>query len=155
MQVLPAGQTYVYDTLDGNASWIAESPPGKNLYITLVKEEHFGIYYCVATDSNDPDSKYVIKRALNYEGPTFGDMWPKYRRAAGIALGTCGGWVAFWIIGVSVYYLKFARDEDSKVMSLEETEVTSGIRTDHINQGFVGDTPVNTKIQDITDETRM
>ena len=149
MMTLRAGESEIFDTIDGNASWISEPPPSRILQIKLVKEEHFGIYYCVLSDRSRV-TKYVIKRALNYEGPSFGNVWPKYRRAAAIALGTSGGWVALWILGLALYYFGIKKDEPEESVSVNLRQLDHPKAYE--NGGY--EDPSLTKIQTITD-TKM
>lgn len=73
------------------------------LTITLIQEFQFGFYHCIVEDSQGV--KHTIKKALNYKGPYFGDLWKKYENNVIISCSAAGGFLILAII-LWVFYEK-------------------------------------------------
>ncbi|ELT89326.1 hypothetical protein CAPTEDRAFT_225776 [Capitella teleta] len=104
LQHMGKGEEDMFLTIDGIAGWKV-SDDGKTMDIILVQENQFGFYYCIVSNHNNT---FTIKRALNYKGPYFGDLWEKYEDNVIVA---CSSSVAFAVLSIFfcvVYEKKYA-----------------------------------------------
>ena len=128
------GEAKTFKTLDGTAAWEV-SAGGWEIAIILVQEAHFGLYYCIM---KSPSGKHVVvKRGLNYQGPFFGDLWPKYRLNVIIGLGAAGTTLAAVVIVSLVYTFRFqdGPKERPEGEASEDVDMSTSISP-------AGDTPI-------------
>jgi len=101
-RVMQPGEAIAFATLDGIASWRV-SDDGRSLTITLVQPEHFGFYYCFVDSASG--QHHVVKRALNYRGAYYGDLWLKYKWNVIIGGASAGGVVVAAVLLAVVHAL--------------------------------------------------
>ena len=73
------------------------------------QEEHFGFYHCVVYSA--PDT-YVIKKAVNYKGAYFGDLWDVYRLNVIIGCSAGAGFLAACIVIFVVHHFFFDHGDE-------------------------------------------
>ena len=95
-------------TLDGWAGWEIRDG-GVHLVAYLIQEAHFGFYYCVR--ERNPDDVYVIKKAINYKGPYWGDLWEKYETNTLVGLSASGGFLALCILIAITFHFRYHDDD--------------------------------------------
>ncbi len=105
-KIMYAGESEEFRTLDGMASWRV-SDNAYEMIITLVQPEHFGFYYCVTNDNTSSNSEYVVKLAVNYEGPYWGDLWKKYETPTIVALSASGGFLVLAILLAITWHFRW------------------------------------------------
>ena len=146
--VMEAGDVIDFKTLDGVASWRV-STDGGNMDITLVQERHFGLYYCVLKTSG---KHYIIKRALNYRGPYFGDLWPKYKWNVISGCGTAGGVLAAAVLMAMVHAVVTCGnrvDSDSVLQRFSPSGVTGTMNKSFSDSDNDGVTTVTISTLDV------
>ncbi len=110
LAVMEAGDFDSFWTLDGYAGWQV-SPDGRELYVTLLQESQFGFYHCVVTVGADV---HVIKKAINYRGPYFGDLWPKYRMNTIIGCSAAGGVLVICLFFMLIQAFRYVEPEEGE-----------------------------------------
>ena len=75
-----------------------------------IEESQFGFYHCHVTTPSGPA---VIKKALNYKGPYFGNLWDKYEKSVIISCSAAGGFLVLATALCCLYDYKYP-DEDDK-----------------------------------------
>ena len=126
-----------YWTLYGVATWRV-SDNGMTLHATNINERQFGFYYCLVKS----DGKIqVVKKAINYTGPYFGNLWPKYRMNVIIGLSAAGIFVVLailFVIIVASCNKKTSETDGSKRNSLDGVVTSSSARTEAPTGEFYG-----------------
>lgn len=107
LTIMPQNYSDSFRTLDGMAGWEVNDD-GMELTAFLIQEAHFGFYYCVKQDFNG--DVRVIKKAINYKGPYWGDLWEKYETQTIVGLSASGGFLAFVILIGITWYFRYQGD---------------------------------------------
>ncbi len=123
----------VFETLDGVAGWHV-TQTGSQIVAFLVHQEHFGFYYCVRGNETNGNI-FVIKKALNFKGPYFGDLWKKYETNVIVALSSSGSFLVLVILTGLTYHFRYRGDDvsDDDVKKTEGSRIEVG--DDHVNIG--------------------
>ena len=122
LRVMRANDYLEYYTLDGYAAWWV-SHDTRLMYVTRVQEPQFGFYHCHVQDGNETHpTHHVVKKAINYKGPYFTDLWDKYRMNTIIALSAAGGLLLIIICIYVVYVFRYR--EPAEVDPGESDELT-------------------------------
>lgn len=99
-------------TLDGYASWKV-SDDGLTMDVTNLNQRQFGFYYCVVQSAGG--DTIVVKKAINYRGPYFGNLWPKYRMNVIIGLTAAAVFFVFIVVCcVVAAYCERTPEENAK-----------------------------------------
>jgi len=99
LTVMREGEQQQFWTLDGYATWQVSSS-GLELDVTNLNQRQFGFYYCVVRTSDN--ETIVVKKGINYLGPYFGNLWPKYRMNVIIGLSAAAIFLVFMIVCCAV-----------------------------------------------------
>ncbi|CAD5114830.1 unnamed protein product [Dimorphilus gyrociliatus] len=118
LTILEDGDSVLFPTLDGIAYWNVTNN-GFILNIGLVQERHFGFYHCVVKVGND-GKKIIVKKALNYHGAYFGNLWSTYKKNTMIG-GIAGGSMALILIVCSIIYTLKFEDKDNEIQPDNDT----------------------------------
>ena len=100
MTIMNAGDSVEFKTLDGKSGWQV-SNDAYSIQLFIVTENHFGFYYCLV---NVNETQLMIKRAVNYKGPYFDDLWDDYRMNTIVA---CASSLTFLAIIGGIYGINF------------------------------------------------
>ncbi len=100
LTVLEKGKTRTFLVLGGYAGW-SVSAQANAIQLIFIQPQHFGFYYCVLIDGTT-NQKYVVKKAVNYDGPHFGDTWEMYEMNVIIGVSSAGG---FLVVAFMVYFV--------------------------------------------------
>ena len=130
MEVMKAGESSYFWTLDGVAGWIV-SANASLIHIMLVQPQHFGFYYCTIT--KDGATK-VIKKALNYNGPYWGDLWEEYESNFIIAFSASGGFLVILLGVMLIWHFRYIPLDERKKKWYGDTMFTFQ------NGGYIEDT---------------
>lgn len=132
MTIMRGGDYLDFKTLDGQAGWqVSNDANFINLFI--VTEYHFGFYYCLVEQGGE---EIMVKRAVNYQGPYFDDLWDDYRlntivgcSAALIFLGIVG---IFY--GTSVWFEKRSGNKSTIEPEVQEYDL-NGLKQGKLEEG--------------------
>ena len=93
LEIMRNGDNETFHTpLDGEAGWEVQDTA---MHIMNVQGEHFGFYLCVVhADGLD----YIIKKAVNYRGPHFTNLWDDYEDNVIVACSAAGGLIVIIIV---------------------------------------------------------
>ena len=101
--------------LEGWATW--EVDELGRMQIRIVQEQHFGFYHCVLTPEFNGSSSAprIIKKALNFKGPYFGDLWNFYRDSVIAGLVCFFVFAGVGLAAIIFYEVKYqGADEDDE-----------------------------------------
>lgn len=129
LTILKDGHSISFPTLDGIAYWNV-TMNGKTLEIGLVQERHFGFYHCVVTINKETK---IVKKALNYHGPYFGNLWQIYKKNTMIG-GIAGGSMALILICCSIFYTFKYNEKDEKIEKEIKDDQPNSVG--HENSGY-------------------
>ena len=115
-----------FSTLDGTSSWEVSSD-GRLIHITMIHERQFGFYYCHVKDSGQC---HVIKKALNYKGAYFTDLWDKYKDNTMVGLIAAGSLLLIIVVCWVIYEFRYipyserpsADEDDDKIEGFQTGE---------------------------------
>ena len=88
LTIMSPGEKEEADSREGVSAW-AVSGDGMVMQLTNIDEVHFGFYYCIRRIEAE-GKDVVIKKALNYKGAYYGDLWERYQENVIIG-GICVG----------------------------------------------------------------
>ena len=138
MTVMEKNSSEFFKVLYGSAGWSVDS--NGVMHIIFVQEDHFGFYYCTIYDSG---TYIYVKKALNYKGPYFGDLWDTYEMNFIIGLSAAGGFLLACLVIFVVHHFFFSSSDpdyepDNSRVAVELADDYSGLKLPESEKGMSG-----------------
>lgn len=147
--ILPSNEIVDNQTVRKNIE-LSTSWENFSLTIQRINDADFGYYTCIIVTDNVLLTKSV-RRGVNIDGPSFGDLDSKYRHNA--MVGGIAAAIMFVLIGSTclIWNFRFARKMDRQDMKLKVGSPYEEVKVEnpYINAAFVDE-----KSHDITTESK-